>query len=90
MCACVSACESVGGGGGCFLFRFCGGENRSSRETGPRPKEAAVPCTNARSHPARYSTLSTFSPIVGRPAESLKAGAGGTGEGGKCLLYYAA
>lgn len=62
----MRACVSVGWGegGGCFLFRFSGEENRSSRETGPRPKEAAVPCMNAHSHPARYSTLSTSPPLL--------------------------
>lgn len=49
--------------GGLFSIQvFCGGENRSSRETGPGPKEAAVPRANARSHPARYSALSTRFP----------------------------
>lgn len=61
--ACLCECR-MGEGGGCFLFRFSGEENRSSRETGPRPKEAAVPCMNAHSHPARYSALSTSPPLL--------------------------
>lgn len=60
VCLCVSVCRgSWGGVEVVFYSGFSREENRSSRETGPRPKEAAVPCMNARSHPARYSTLST-------------------------------
>lgn len=83
--------SGVGGGGAVFYSGFAEekidphGKQVPGQRKQPSHVRTRVPILPVTVR----STLSTFSPIVGRPPESFKAGVVGE-EGGKCLLYYAA
>lgn len=86
MCACVSACESVGVGGGGAVFYSGFVEEKIDPHGKQVPGQRKQPShvrTRVPILPVTVrSTLSTFSPIVGRPPESFKAGVVGGGHGG--------